>query len=67
MPRNHQNTGIENHFQFGEDSDYVFVNLWSEPKGHPWAYPAVYDLVRRLRVRTGIDFGPHQYRHIVPA
>jgi integrase/recombinase XerD len=48
-------------------SDYVFVNLWSEPKGHPWAYPAVYDLVRRLRVRTGIDFGPHQYRHIVPA
>ena len=38
------------------DSDYVFVNLWSEPKGHPWAYPAVYDLVRRLRVRTGIDF-----------
>ena len=45
------------------DSDYVFVNLWSEPKGHPWAYPAVYDLVCRLRVRTGIDFGPHQYRH----
>ena len=45
------------------DSDYVFVNLWSEPKGHPWAYPAVYDLVRRLRVRTGIDFGPHHYRH----
>jgi hypothetical protein len=52
---------------FGEDSDYVFVNLWSQPKGHPWAYPAVYDLVRRLRVRTGIDFGPHQYRHIVSA
>ena len=45
------------------DSDYVFVNLWSEPKGSPWAYPAVYDLVRRLRVRTGIDFGPHLYRH----
>ena len=48
---------------FGEDSDYVFVNLWSEPKGRPWAYPAVYDLVGRLRERTGIDFGPHQYRH----
>ena len=45
------------------DSDYVFVNLWSEPKGRPWAYPAVYDLVRRLRARTGIDFGPHHYRH----
>ena len=24
---------------------------------------AVYDLVLRLRERTGIDFGPHQYRH----
>lgn len=45
------------------DSDYVFVNLWSEPRGRPWAYPAVYDLVRRLRARTGVDFGPHQYRH----
>jgi integrase len=44
-------------------TDYVFVNLWSEPKGRPWAYPAVYDLVGRLRERTGIDFGPHQYRH----
>ncbi len=45
------------------DSDYVFVNLWSEPKGRPWAHPAVHDLVGRLRERTGIDFGPHQYRH----
>jgi integrase/recombinase XerD len=45
------------------DSDYVFVNLWGEPLGHPWAYPAVYDLVLRLRERTGVDFEPHQYRH----
>jgi integrase len=45
------------------DSDYVFVNLWAEPLGRPWAYPAVYDLVLRLRERTGIDFEPHQYRH----
>jgi integrase/recombinase XerD len=45
------------------DSDYVFVNIWSEPLGHPWAYPAVYDLVLRLRERTGICFEPHQYRH----
>jgi integrase/recombinase XerD len=45
------------------DCDYVFVNLWSEPLGRPWAYPAVYDLVLRLRERTGIDFEPHQYRH----
>lgn len=45
------------------DSDYVFVNMWSRPYGRPWGYPAVYDLVLRLRERTGIDFGPHQYRH----
>jgi integrase/recombinase XerD len=41
----------------------VFVNIWAEPRGRPWAYPAVYDLVLRLRERTGIDFEPHQYRH----
>ena len=38
------------------DSDYVFVNLWSAPLGRPWSYSAVYDLVERLRTRTGIDF-----------
>ena len=41
------------------DSDYVFVSLWSQPYGRPWTYAAVYDLVLRLRERTGIDFGPH--------
>lgn len=45
------------------DSDYVFVNLWGRPHGHPLTYPAVYDLVGRLRRRTGIDFGPHLFRH----
>ena len=45
------------------DSDYVFVNLWSAPLGRPWSYSAVYDLVERLRTRTGITFGPHLYRH----
>ena len=45
------------------DSDYVFVNLWSQPYGRPWTYAAVYDLVLRLRQRTGIDFEPHQWRH----
>jgi len=44
-------------------SDYVFINIWAEPKGHAWAYPAVYDLVLRLRARTGIAFDPHWYRH----
>ena len=46
-----------------ESGQYVFVNLWSRPHGRPWTYAAVYDLVQRLRERTGIDFGPHHYRH----
>lgn len=45
------------------DSDYVFVNLWGRPHGRPLTYPAVYDLVGRLRRRTGIPFGPHWFRH----
>ncbi len=41
------------HEEYGDlDSDYVFVNLWGRPHGHPLAYPAVYDLVRRLRRQT---------------
>jgi integrase/recombinase XerD len=52
------------HGEYGElDSDYVFVNLWGRPCGQPLAYPAVYDLVGRLRRRTQIRFGPHQFRH----
>lgn len=52
------------HGEYGElDSDYVFVNLWGRPHGHPLAYPAVYDLVRRIRRSTGIDFDPHWFRH----
>jgi integrase len=45
------------------DSDYLFVNLWGEPVGHPMSYPAVYDLVGRLRRRTGVAFSPHLFRH----
>jgi integrase/recombinase XerD len=44
-------------------SDYVFINIWAEPKGHAWSYQAAYDLVLRLRARTGIVFDPHWYRH----
>jgi site-specific recombinase XerD len=52
------------HEEYGStDSDYVFVNLWSPPVGRPLAYPAVYDLVRRIRKRTGVDFDPHWCRH----
>lgn len=52
------------HGEYGDcDSDYVFVNLWGQPRGHPLGYPAVYDLVRRLRRRTGLDFDPHWCRH----
>ncbi len=52
------------HEEYGDlDSDYVFVNLFAEPRGRALSYPAVYDLVRRLRARTGIDFDPHWARH----
>jgi site-specific recombinase XerD len=52
------------HAEYGElDSDYVFVNLFAEPRGQALSYPAVYDLVVRLRRRTGIDFDPHWFRH----
>ncbi|MBV8346619.1 MAG: site-specific integrase [Mycolicibacterium sp.] len=52
------------HGEYGElDSDYVFVNLWSGSVGRPLTYPSVYDLICRLRDRTGIMFGPHTLRH----
>jgi integrase/recombinase XerD len=52
------------HAEYGDlDSDYVFVNLFAEPRGQALSYPAVYDLVVRLRKRTGIDFDPHWCRH----
>ena len=47
----------------GTDSSYVFVNLFAGPRGHAWSYPAVYELVLRLRAKTGIDFDPHWFRH----
>lgn len=52
------------HTEYGElDSDYVFVNLFACPRGQALSYPAVYDLVMRLRKRIGIDFDPHWFRH----
>ena len=52
------------HAEYGDlDCDYVFVSLWSGQPGRPLAYRTVYDLVTRLRERTGIEFGPHTFRH----
>lgn len=52
------------HAEYGDlDSDYVFVNLWSSPRGRPLRYQAVTKLVARLRARTGIAFSPHTFRH----
>lgn len=45
------------------DSDYVFINLWGRPHGYPLTYAAVYELVKRLRRRTGVEFDPHWWRH----
>jgi site-specific recombinase XerD len=52
------------HGEYGDiGSDYVFVNLFAAPRGQAWSYPAVYDLVGRLRAKTGIGFDPHWFRH----
>jgi hypothetical protein len=52
------------HGEYGDiGSSYVFINLFAQPRGHAWSYPAVYDLVTRLRARTGIDFDPHWFGH----
>lgn len=52
------------HTEYGDlDSDYVFVNLWADPVGVPMSYRSVYDLVLRLRARSGIMFSPHVFRH----
>ncbi len=52
------------HTEYGElDCDYVFVNLWSHPIGHPLRYDAVAKLVIRLQAQTGIMFSPHMFRH----
>jgi integrase/recombinase XerD len=52
------------HGEYGDtDSDYVFINIWAEPRGRAWSYPAAYDLVMRLRAKTGIAFDPHWFRH----
>ncbi|MFE3654131.1 site-specific integrase [Streptomyces sp. NPDC059152] len=52
------------HDEYGPlDCDYVFVNLWGSPVGAPMSYSSVDRLVRRLRVRTGIAFSPHWWRH----
>jgi integrase/recombinase XerD len=52
------------HGEYGStDSDYVFINIWATPRGQAWSYPAAYDLVTRLRAKTGLDFDPHWFRH----
>ncbi len=52
------------HEEYGSiGSGHVFVSIWAEPKGHAWSYQAAYDLVLRLRARTGISFDPHWFRH----
>jgi site-specific recombinase XerD len=50
--------------EYGDlDSDYVFVNLFAEPRGQALSYPAAYDLVLRLRRLASVEFDPHWMRH----
>jgi integrase len=51
------------HTEYGDlDSDYVFVNLWSRPRGRPMTY-GVAKLVGVLRRRSGVEFTLHMLRH----
>ena len=45
------------------DSDYVFVNCWSQPLGAPMKKDNVSRLFRRLAFKTGIKAHPHLLRH----
>lgn len=52
------------HYEYGDlDSDYVFVGLWSHPRGRALTYATVADLFTRLTRRTGIAATPHMFRH----
>lgn len=52
------------HGEYGDlDCDYVFVNLFGPPIGAAMSYGSVYELTVRLRGRTGVEFGPHTFRH----
>lgn len=54
------------HAEYGDlDSDYVFVNLFAEPRGRPLTYQAVHKLAERLRARSGVRFTWHMFRHSV--
>ena len=54
------------HNEYGDlDSDYVFVNLFAEPRGRPLTYQAVHKLAERLTARSGVDFTWHMFRHSV--
>jgi len=52
------------HEEYGDlDSDYVFVALRGRKVGTPLTHDAVYSMVRRLRVKSGVHFRPHMLRH----
>lgn len=45
------------------DSDYIFVNCWSNPIGIPMSQGNVNGLFKRLKKKTGIKATPHLFRH----
>jgi len=44
------------------DSDYVFIDLWEEPRGRPLSRQAVYRLAEPLRAGSGVCFTWHTFR-----
>jgi integrase/recombinase XerD len=45
------------------DTNFVFINLSGPNKGNPLNYRATYDVVERVKRKTGINFTPHMLRH----
>ena len=47
------------HHEYGDvDSDYVFINIWAEPRRQAWSYPAAYDLVHAAAREDRHGFRP---------
>jgi integrase/recombinase XerD len=45
------------------DTDFIFIKLTGEQKGHPLDYLGVQALFKRLKTKTGIQVTPHMFRH----
>ncbi|WP_289142870.1 tyrosine-type recombinase/integrase [uncultured Brevibacillus sp.] len=45
------------------DTDFVFIKLTGNQKGHPLDYQSIQSLFKRLKAKTGIEATSHMFRH----